>query len=247
MTTRIIGIVSGKGGVGKTTTAINLATALMQLGKESVVVDANLNTPNVSIHLGSPVLPKTLHDVLTGQKHISDVVYQHSSGLRVVPAAIHSEELPEFSRLSDALLDLENRADFAIVDMPPGLGTEARHAMNAVDEVLIITNPELAAVTDALKTLRYAESVSKKVVGVVLNRQRKEKHEMKTRDVESMLGRKVIEAIPEDPKVRESFAKKQPVVALYPKAKSSRAFLNVASNLSGIRPKRKGLLSLFGF
>ena len=245
--TRIIGVVSGKGGVGKTTTAINLATALMHLGKESVVVDANLNTPNVSIHLGSPVLPKTLNDVLIGQKSISDVVYQHQSGLKVVPASLHSEILPDHSRLSDALLDLENRTDFAVIDMPAGMGSEAKHAMESVDEILIVTNPELAAVTDALKTIKYAESLGKKVLGIVLNRQRKESHEMKLKDVESMLNSKIIAVVPEDEKVRRAFSKKQPVVSLYPKAKASKAFIEVAANISGIKLKKRGLLSsLFG-
>ena len=62
--TRFIAIASGKGGTGKTTTAINLGTAMTEFGREVIVLDANVSKPNVSLHLGTPKLKFTLHDAL---------------------------------------------------------------------------------------------------------------------------------------------------------------------------------------
>jgi len=76
---RVIAIISGKGGVGKTTTAVNLGAALNKFDKEVIVVDANLSTPNIGIHLGAPMVPVTLNHILRGKANIEDAIYEHSS------------------------------------------------------------------------------------------------------------------------------------------------------------------------
>jgi len=67
---KLITVTSGKGGVGKTTTSINLGAALNELGKEVVVVDANLTTPNLGLHFGAPIVPVSLNHVLQGKADI---------------------------------------------------------------------------------------------------------------------------------------------------------------------------------
>ena len=94
---KIIVINSGKGGVGKTTTAINLGAGLNSLSKNVVVVDANLNTPNVGIHLGAPIVPITLNHVLKGKADIEDAVYEHSSGTKIIPSSLSIKELTKFN------------------------------------------------------------------------------------------------------------------------------------------------------
>lgn len=86
--TKVITITSGKGGVGKTTTAINLAAALNSLGKDVILVDSNLTTPNVGIHLGAPIVPVTLNHVLLGKAKVGDAIYEHSSGTKILPSSL---------------------------------------------------------------------------------------------------------------------------------------------------------------
>ena len=76
---KAIAVVSGKGGVGKTTSAINLAAALNFFGKDVVILDANLTTPNVGLHLGAPIVPVNLNHVLSGKASIVDAIYEHES------------------------------------------------------------------------------------------------------------------------------------------------------------------------
>jgi septum site-determining protein MinD len=85
---RLIAVISGKGGVGKTTTAINLGTALNKFGKDVIIVDANLTTPNVGLHLGAPIVPVNLNHVLLGKAKVADAVYEHESGTKIVPSSL---------------------------------------------------------------------------------------------------------------------------------------------------------------
>ena len=90
---RIIVITSGKGGVGKTTTAINLGAAMNYFGKDVLIIDGNLSTPNVGIHLNSPEVPINLNHVLLGKADVREAVYEHESGLKVMPSSLSIKEL----------------------------------------------------------------------------------------------------------------------------------------------------------
>ena len=90
---KIIVIASGKGGVGKTVSAINLAAAMNYFGKDVLVVDGNLSTPNVGIHLNAPEVPINLNHVLRGEAEPFEAVYEHDSGVKVIPASLSIKEL----------------------------------------------------------------------------------------------------------------------------------------------------------
>src|SRR4030043_2044422 len=83
---RIFVITSGKGGVGKTTTAINLGAAMNYFGKDVLIIDGNLSTPNVGIHLNSPEVPINLHHVLSKKAEAYEAVYEHESGMKIMPS-----------------------------------------------------------------------------------------------------------------------------------------------------------------
>jgi septum site-determining protein MinD len=242
--TRIITITSGKGGVGKTTTVTNLGLALMEKGQSVIILDGNVTTPNLSLHLGIPFYPITLHDVLDGVP-IEAAMYEHDSGIRVIPASLSTEDLKKSKpeQLQKALWNLLGKADIIIVDSAAGLGKEAISAMNAADELIVVTNPELPAITDALKTIKLANENGTTVLGAVINRRAGKRHEMDNDQIEEMLEVPILGTIPEDINVQRSISKKNPVVNFKPKSRSSRAFRILASRILGQEHReRTGLL-----
>src|SRR3989304_995052 len=90
---KITVITSGKGGVGKTTTAINLAAAMKYFGQDVLVIDGNLSTPNVGLHLNSPEVPINLNHVLRGKAEPFEAVYEHESGVKIMPSSLSVAEL----------------------------------------------------------------------------------------------------------------------------------------------------------
>ena len=241
--TRIVSCVSGKGGAGKTTIVANLGIALAKLGKDVVVLDGNLTTPNLGLHLGVPLYPTTLHDVLKGRASIKDAIYRHETGLKIIPAGIGLKDLKgvDARDLPTALLDLLGNTEIVLIDAAAGLGREALAAVEASDELLLITNPDLPSVTDALKAAKLAEQLGTKVLGLVINRKANKPHEMKTSQIAGMLDNiEVLAEIPEDVSVQEAIAKRIPAVHHNPKARASRELQRLAAKLVGIEiPEEK--------
>ncbi len=232
--TKFIVIASSKGGVGKTTTAINLGTALTVFGRDVIVVDANLDTPNLSLYLGAPNIPLTLHDVLERDKPITDALYQHNHGLKVIPGrtAIKDKKI-DHAKFRKLIRELSGHADFIIIDSGPGLTEEAINTMKVGDEILVVSTPELPSVVDALKTIRNAQSHGKKVSGVILTRVYEDQLELSKEDVETMLETPVIGLIPEDETMREAVQMKSPVTHTHPNAPSSLGYKKLAAELLG--------------
>jgi septum site-determining protein MinD len=233
--TRIISVVSGKGGVGKTTLVSNLGASLVKRGKNVIILDGNVTTPNLSLHLGIPFYPITLHDVLNKKAPIESAIYHHESGLKIIPASLSFDAIKDISmeRFQAILLHLLGKADIVIVDAAAGLGREALAAINVADDLIVVTNPELPAVTDALKTIKIAEEKGTRILGVVVNRIRGLKHELSLGEIKSILEVPIIGAVPEDMAVPKSIAKRIPVVHHKPKSRASLEFQRLAARIVG--------------
>lgn len=232
---RIIAIVSGKGGVGKTTTAINLGAALNKLNKEVIIVDANLNTPNIGIHLGAPIVPVTLNHVLKGKADISEAIYEHSSGTKIVPSSLSIKEITKFNtkRIPQVIRQLKDRADFIILDSAAGFSEEAMATLDAGEEIIIVTNPEMPSVTDSLKAVKVAREMKKDIKGVIVTRHRDQSYEMSLQSIKSMLEAQIIGVVPEDVSVKKALNKRDAVVHTYPKSKVSRKYNEIAIKIIG--------------
>ena len=233
---KIIVITSGKGGVGKTTTAINLAAAMNYFGKNVLVVDGNLSTPNVGIHLNAPEVPINLNHVLRGKAEAFEAVYEHESGIKIMPSSISVKEskkvMPE--RLKDFKNDFKKISEYVIMDCAAGLGDEASCAIEAADELIIVTNPEMPAITDALKAAKLAEELKKPVRGIIVTRVKKDDIEISPDVVKNMLEIPILGMVPEDIAIRKSINIKNAAVHLYPQSKSARAYKEIAAKIIGV-------------
>jgi len=233
--TRFIAVLSGKGGVGKTTVAINLADALNKLGRDVVVLDGNLTSPDIGLSLGLIDVPVSLHDVMKGRKSIMNSIYLHSSGIRVIPGSINLEAIKNMNldSLERIFKQLKGLSEIIIMDLEAGLGTETLSVLQFADEVLIVTSPEIAAVANALKAIKLADEMKVTVLGVVLNKVKGDSLELSEGNVETLLERPVLVMINEDNDVRESKLKKQTLFMNTPNSDSVNKFKKLAAYLIG--------------
>jgi septum site-determining protein MinD len=202
-------------------------------GKEVLVIDANLSTPNVGIHLNSPEVPINLNHVLNGKAEAYEAIYEHQSGLKIMPSSLSIKELKKTKneKLKDFIQDFKKLSEYVIIDSAAGLGIEASSAIEMADELIIVTNPEMPAITDALKTVKFAEQLNKPVKGIIVTRVRKDKIEMSPEVVKEMLESPILGMIPEHLDIKRSLNKKDAVVHVYPKSETARAYKEIAAKL----------------
>lgn len=241
---RVLAVVSPKGGSGKTTTTANLAVALSEYKKYILALDTNVTTASLGLHLNIEHPPVTFKDVLDKNFSILKAIYFYNKFLQVIPSALSielkykpivlQEKIRKLTNHYDILLSgLVNRYDLILIDSAPGFNAEAIAAMQAADGLLIITNPEVPAITVAAKGIEYAKLLNRPVVGVVLNKVAGKWYEVSKEEIEESLGVKVLAEIPYDTKVPESIANKTPVVSYASKSPASIAFKRLGADLIG--------------
>ena len=235
MTARVYTIASGKGGTGKTTTTLNLGTALAALGKKTIVLDADIGMANLGLLLGLEKSKITLHEVLSGSAKINEAIYEGPAGLRVVPSGLSLKGFQNCNpeRLKEVMASIVDGMDYVLIDAPAGISKDGVVPLAVADRVILVVNPELASMADALKTKALTEMLGREVDGAVLNRAELERTEINRNKVSELLGVKVLEMIPEDANVRRSAAFKIPVVVRVPKSPAAVAFRRLAASISG--------------
>jgi septum site-determining protein MinD len=245
---RILVVNSGKGGVGKTTTAINLGACLNQLEKEVIIIDGNLNTPNIGLHLGAPIVPVTLNHVLKGKAKIDEAIYEHSSGTKIIPSSLSVKELTKFNskKFTEISKMLKEKCDFVIFDSAAGFSQEAIDVIDAAEEIIVVTNPEMPSVTDALKAVKVARDRGKEVNGVIVTRHQNAKYEMPLSSIKSMLEAQVIGVIPEDKYVKKALTKRDAVVHVYPRSKVAKKYMEIARKVAGLPEEKSFWERVFG-
>jgi len=235
---RVIGVVSGKGGVGKTTLAVNIAVALASnMNKNVMLADCNMTTPHVPLHLGMDGPPATLNHVIRGSAGLRDAIYSHASGIKVLPASMSLSELDgvDMFRLPSVVNSIYDKffgkIDFLILDCAPGFGREAMSAIKSCNELLFVSTPHTPAIMDIVRCKHVGEREDLKILGTVLNRVTGNKGELKRNDVELITGTKVIASIPYDRAVTKSLAAGAPVTVHNRRSKSAKNIRALANSI----------------
>lgn len=236
---KVFTIASGKGGTGKTTVSVNLGTTLSQLGKETFIMDADIGMANVGLLLGLQDAPVTLHEILAGKGTLDEALYEGPAGLKVIPSGLSLQGFQQADpeRIRDVMGEIVKRCDYLLIDAPAGISKDGVVPLAVADEVILVVNPELSSIVDALKTKILTEVVGGQVLGSIINRVDQEKVDVITKKMEKVLGVKVIGLIPEDPNVRRSAAAKTPIVVKYPSSPATLAFKRIAADLVGVAYK----------
>ena len=186
---RIVAVSSGKGGVGKTNMAVNLSLSLRLLGAQVLLLDADVGLGNVDVLLGLEVR-HDLRDVLLHGRPLAQTVVDGPRGLKILPGASGVEEMTSVSeeRLDaffKELADYCSAMDFVVVDTAPGISAPVLNCLMAVDELLLVTNPEPTALTDAyalLKVLSRRPGATAKRVSLIMNQTGSREEAMRSYD-----------------------------------------------------------------
>ena len=255
---RIISVSSGKGGVGKTNIAINLALAYAKLGKKAIVLDADLGLANVNVVLG--VIPRyNLYHLIRKQKKMKDILLDTTYGIQIVAGASGFSKIANLSEeerkgFIEELHELSS-ADVIIIDTSAGVSNNVLTFVAASDDVIIVTTPEPTAITDAYGIVKIiATEIDNIDLGLklVVNR------------VKSVIeGRKVAERVIniagqflnikmdylgfvyEDVLVQNAVIKQRPFLALDPKGKASICIDHIARRLENMDFKEGSGISQF--
>ncbi len=229
---RIIGIVSGKGGVGKTTCTVNLGLAMHLFGKDVMLVDTDVTNANLCVHLGNYSPPSGIQKALGDNTSPLDIVCTHSTGLNFIPADISMDFIDTELQANKLRRFLRDIHCTVLLDSPPGLENNALAVMRSADEILVVTNPDMPSAIDSLKTIKFAKKLEKPVIGVIMNRSNGY-FSLTKENVEEICSEKVVAVVPEDRDVKKSIFLRQPLVALKPHSKTSLAFRRLAAELHG--------------
>lgn len=173
---RVIAVTSGKGGVGKTNLALNLAIELQRLDTMSVVLDADMGMANV--HLLAGVNPeKDLMDLIKSDARLSEIIVDGPEGIGIIPGGGGVVSLADSSRLQRekiilSLQEIERAADVVIIDTGAGMSANVRDFLATADEILFMLTPDLTSLTDAyglLKTLNNEHQLAGRPLYSVVN------------------------------------------------------------------------------
>jgi len=228
----VYAVASGKGGVGKTTTAATLGAVLAEAGYEVVVVDADLGMPDLAELLDVDDPEPTLHDVLAGDVDVRDALHPGPAGLHVVPGG---EDITAFAEGDPsglrAVVEELDAFDYVILDTGAGLSHDSVLPLALADAVFLVSTPDRTALKDTARTRHVANRLGGRPVGVILTRVGPDGPDESL--VSRVLDLPILGSIPEDSAVATALAAREPVTLYHPTSEAAEAYRRLASGVTG--------------
>lgn len=237
---QVIAVTGGKGGVGKTSVSVNLATALASAGRRVMLLDGDLGLANVDVFLG--LSPRyTMAHVISGERTLEEIIVESPQGIQVIPGASGVAELANLSAaahlgLVQAFSALSTRVDTLIVDTSAGISHSVLQFSQAAQHVLLVVCDEPASMTDAYaltKVMSRNHGVTRFNVLANMVRSPGEGQALFEK-LQRVTGRFLdvtldyVGEIPEDQYLRKAIREQRPVVAAFPSSPAARAFKKLA-------------------
>ncbi len=239
-----IGVISLKGGVGKTSVVVALGDAISSFGKKVLLVDANLSAPNLGIHLDVINPEKTLHDVLERKVNPSSAVYELDN-FDILPASVFSNANISPLKLKDRIKHLKMKYDVLLIDSSPALNDETLGVILASDELIVVTTPDAPTLSTTLKAVKLARQRGTPICGLVLNKVHGKNFEVSVKDVEEMIDIPVMAVVPHDINVLKALSRFKPSTEFKPRSEASEEYKKLASTLIGEKYKPVKLRGFF--
>ncbi len=236
---KAIGILSLKGGVGKTSVVAALGDALADFGKKVLLIDANLSAPNLGLYFNIVNPEKTLHDLLDRTANIRHVVHKLEK-FDIIPANLFNNKLVSPLILKNKVNTLKRKYDIILIDSPPSLDEENLAVILASDELFVITTPDHLSLGATLKSIKRIQQRGTNINGLILNKVYNKNFELSIDDIEKAMGIPVLASIPYDVNVLKSLSEFTPSTSHKPKSKGSIEFKKLAGVLIGekYKPRR---------
>ncbi|MGV8078693.1 MAG: MinD/ParA family protein [Syntrophales bacterium] len=245
---RVIAFTSGKGGVGKTNIAANIAYILSQRNRKTIVLDADMGLANIDLLLG--LTPRyNLYHVLKGEKSLAETLVTGPGGMQVLPSSSGIAEMTELSRgqkltLLDAVNSLENKPEFLLIDTAAGISGNVTYFNSSAHEIIVVTSAEPTALTDAYALMKVLyQGYDRKKFRLIVNMvnhptEAREAYERLRHATDHFLTVTLdyLGFILHDSRLPEAVKKQKALAEMYPSSPASRCMQDIASRLCGEAP-----------
>jgi len=229
---KTIGVVSLKGGVGKTSAVVSLGDAFAKFGKKVLLIDGNFSSPNLGIHLNVINPEITLHHVLDRKANIGDAIYKLDN-FDILPCSVFSKTQINPLKLRDKINILKKKYDIILIDSSPVLNEETLGVMLASDGLLVITTPDYPTLSTTLKAVKIARQKDIPIIGLVINKIYNKDFELSLEDIENAAEVPVMAMIPHEVNVLKALSEFTPSTTYKPRSKASVEYRKLAGTLIG--------------
>ena len=241
--TRFVAITSGKGGVGKSTISSNLAYTLAQKGLNVGIFDADIGLANLDVMFNVKIKKNILH-VLKGEATVKDILIPITRNLILIPGESGDEilkysDMALFERFMQEAQVLD-KLDIMIIDTGAGIGEHIQMFLNAADDVVVVTVPDPAAITDAYATIKTIATL-RDDIGMIMNQVKNEREavavfekikKVADANIGGGLDLKLLGKINSDAKVANSIKQRALFSALYPSSIATKDIEQIAAKIA---------------